>query len=195
MRSPETFDAYYVETRTRLLHEAYALTGDAPASRAAVRDAFVVAWHRWRKVGQLEDRDGTWFAVIDLPGRATAAVLAEAVAGIVRDFPWPKSMRWGAASASTASLRWVRPLHAIVALLGEDIVPVEIDGGIDLLHDGIRAGAEAPAPHLIAHGTSTEVSPRMTAPTATKPSKPPLSAASAIAAGISSAPGTVRVST
>jgi len=58
MRSPETFDAYYVETRTRLLHEAYALTGDAPASRAAVRDAFVLAWHRWRKVGQLEDRDG-----------------------------------------------------------------------------------------------------------------------------------------
>ncbi len=58
MRSPETFDAYYVETRTRLLHEAYALTGDAPASRAAVRDAFVVAWHHWGKVGVLDDRDG-----------------------------------------------------------------------------------------------------------------------------------------
>lgn len=57
MRSPETFDAYYVETRTRLLHEAYALTGDAPAARAAVRDAFVVAWHHWRKVGQLDDPD------------------------------------------------------------------------------------------------------------------------------------------
>lgn len=57
MRSPETFDAYYVETRTRLLHEAYALTGDAPAARAAVRDAFVVAWHHWRKVAMLEDRD------------------------------------------------------------------------------------------------------------------------------------------
>ena len=57
MRSPETFDAYYAETRARLLHEAYALTGDAPASRAAVRDAFVVAWHHWRKVGVLEDRD------------------------------------------------------------------------------------------------------------------------------------------
>ncbi|MGE5600253.1 MAG: glycine--tRNA ligase subunit beta, partial [Pseudomonadota bacterium] len=36
-------------------------------------------------------------------------------------------MRWGAASDSTASLRWVRPLHGIVALLGEDIVPVQID--------------------------------------------------------------------
>jgi DNA-directed RNA polymerase specialized sigma24 family protein len=58
MRSPETFDAYYAETRTRLLHEAYALTGDAPAARAAVRDAFVVAWHHWRKVGPLDDRDG-----------------------------------------------------------------------------------------------------------------------------------------
>jgi DNA-directed RNA polymerase specialized sigma24 family protein len=57
MRSPETFDAYYVETRTRLLHEAFALTGDAPAARAAVRDAFVVAWHHWRKVEGLEDRD------------------------------------------------------------------------------------------------------------------------------------------
>ncbi|MBC2933712.1 hypothetical protein [Nocardioides sp. zg-1228] len=58
MRSPETFDAYYVETRTRLLHEAYALTGDAPAARTAVRDAFVVTWHHWRKVEHLDDRDG-----------------------------------------------------------------------------------------------------------------------------------------
>ena len=85
-----------------------------------------------RKTGlsrdQLQDRDGTWFAVIDKPGRATAEVLAETVAAIVRDFAWPKSMRWGAASASTASLRWVRPLHSIVALLGEAIVPVAIDG-------------------------------------------------------------------
>jgi len=85
-----------------------------------------------RKTGltqdQLEDRDGTWFARIDRPGRPAADVLAEAVAAIVRDFPWPKSMRWGAASGSTSSLRWVRPLHSIVALLGEEIVPVAIDG-------------------------------------------------------------------
>ena len=85
-----------------------------------------------RKTGlaqdQLQDRDGVWFAVIDRPGRATAEVLAETVAAIVRDFAWPKSMRWGAASASSASLRWVRPLHSIVALLGETIVPVAIDG-------------------------------------------------------------------
>ncbi|WP_309601800.1 glycine--tRNA ligase subunit beta [Sphingomonas sp.] len=85
-----------------------------------------------RKTGltqdQLQDRDGVWFAVIDKPGRATAEVLAETVAAIVRDFAWPKSMRWGAASASSATMRWVRPLHSIVALLGETIVPVAIEG-------------------------------------------------------------------
>jgi glycyl-tRNA synthetase beta chain len=76
----------------------------------------------------LAERDGVFFAITEKPGRATAAVLAEAIPAIVRGFPWPKSMRWGAASASTESLRWVRPLHGIVALLGEEIVPVEVAG-------------------------------------------------------------------
>jgi glycyl-tRNA synthetase beta chain len=84
-----------------------------------------------RKTGlsqdQLVDRDGVWFAVIDKPGQATSNVLAPAIERIVRGFPWPKSMRWGAASASTASLRWVRPLQGIVALLGDEIVPVDVD--------------------------------------------------------------------
>ena len=85
-----------------------------------------------RKTGltreQLVERDGVLFAVVEKPGRATAEVLAEAIPAIVRAFPWPKSMRWGDASISTASLRWVRPLQGIVALLGEDVVPFEIDG-------------------------------------------------------------------
>src|SRR5439155_7053734 len=80
-----------------------------------------------RKIGltreQLEERDGILFAVVQQPGRAAADVIAEAVKGIVADFPWPKSMRWG-----DGSLRWVRPLHGIVAILGEEIVPVDIDG-------------------------------------------------------------------
>jgi glycyl-tRNA synthetase beta chain len=85
-----------------------------------------------RKTGltqdQLTERDGIWFATIDTPGRETAAVLAEAVPAIVRAFPWPKSMRWGEASASTESLRWVRPLQNIVALLGDKVVDFEIAG-------------------------------------------------------------------
>ncbi|TPG15377.1 glycine--tRNA ligase subunit beta [Sphingomonas oligophenolica] len=85
-----------------------------------------------RKTGltreQLTERDGIFFAISEKPGRATAAVLADAIPAIIRAFPWPKSMRWGDASASTESLRWVRPLHGIVALFGDEIVPVEIAG-------------------------------------------------------------------
>lgn len=85
-----------------------------------------------RKTGltrdQLEDRDGIWFASIEKPGRAAAAVLAEAIPIIIRAFPWPKSMRWGEASVSTESQRWVRPLHNIVALLGDAVVDFEVAG-------------------------------------------------------------------
>ncbi|WP_263588417.1 glycine--tRNA ligase subunit beta [Sphingopyxis sp. GC21] len=85
-----------------------------------------------RKTGltqdQLEDRDGVWFAVIDKPGRATTEVLAEAIPAIVRGFAWPKSMRWGKESASSESLRWVRPLSGIVAIFGDELVPCEIGG-------------------------------------------------------------------
>ncbi|QZH74848.1 MAG: glycine--tRNA ligase subunit beta [Erythrobacter sp.] len=79
---------------------------------------------------ELRDVKGreTYFAVIDKPGRAMRDLLAEAIPAIVRDFSWPKSMRWGAASLSTESLRWVRPLSGIVAILGEDLVDCAIDG-------------------------------------------------------------------
>ncbi|WP_088366320.1 glycine--tRNA ligase subunit beta [Sphingomonas dokdonensis] len=70
----------------------------------------------------------TLFAVIDKPGRATADVLAEVIPTIIRAFPWPKSMRWGDASISTESLRWVRPLQGIIALFGDDVVPCAIAG-------------------------------------------------------------------
>ena len=84
-----------------------------------------------RKTGlaqdQLEEREGVYFAVVEKPGRATAQVLAQAVPVVVRAFPWPKSMRWGAASQTTESLRWVRPLQGIVAILGS-LVDIEIEG-------------------------------------------------------------------
>ena len=80
-----------------------------------------------RKTGltkdQLEERDGVYFARIERAGRSAAEILAETIKRIIADFPWPKSMRWG-----DGSLRWVRPLHGMVAILGEEIVPVEIDG-------------------------------------------------------------------
>ncbi len=89
-----------------------------------------------RKVGlakdQLEVRDlkgkDTYFAVVEKPGRAVSDVLAQSIRAIIRAFPWPKSMRWGAESISTESLPWVRPLSGIVAILGEDLVACDVGG-------------------------------------------------------------------
>ena len=74
-----------------------------------------------------------YVAVIERPGRETAALLAEILPGVVRSFPWPKSMRWGKASTRSDALRWVRPLHSILATFGPEteepeIVVFEVDG-------------------------------------------------------------------
>ena len=89
-----------------------------------------------RKTGvareQLEIREvkgrKTYFAVKDIPGRATGDLLAEAIPVIIHGFSWPKSMRWGAASISSESLRWVRPLSGILALFDGAIVECEVHG-------------------------------------------------------------------
>ncbi|MCU9847705.1 glycine--tRNA ligase subunit beta [Defluviimonas sp. WL0024] len=84
---------------------------------------------------QLEVRDAgkgqAYFAVIEKPGRKAAEIVAEVLEATVRNFPWPKSMRWG-----SGALRWVRPLHSILCLLsdesGAEVVPLDIDG----IHSG-----------------------------------------------------------
>jgi glycyl-tRNA synthetase beta chain len=71
-----------------------------------------------------DDKKGAYYvATIEKRGRPTAEVVAGIVPDIVRNFPWPKSMRWG-----WGKLRWVRPLHAILCLLNGEVVEFEIDG-------------------------------------------------------------------
>ena len=80
------------------------------------------------------DKKGDFYvAVIEKPGRAALEVIAEILPAVIKSFPWPKSMRWGAASAAPGALTWVRPLHSIVATFGPetedpDIVPFKVDG-------------------------------------------------------------------
>ena len=67
------------------------------------------------------------FAVIEKPGRPAAEIIAEVLETTIRNFTWPKSMRWGA-----GSLKWVRPLHSILCILtdeaGSEVVALEVDG-------------------------------------------------------------------
>ncbi|WP_010183963.1 glycine--tRNA ligase subunit beta, partial [Sphingomonas sp. PAMC 26605] len=110
-----------------------------------------------RKTGlareQLVERDGILFAVIDKPGRATADVLAAAIPAIVRAFPWPKAMRWGAASTTMESLRWVRPLQGIVALFGDDVIECEIAG---IKSGAATVGHRFHHPHVITIGSAND---------------------------------------
>ncbi|MFG6593070.1 glycine--tRNA ligase subunit beta [Sulfitobacter sp. 1A13368] len=80
---------------------------------------------------QLEERDTpkgkVLFAKIEKPGRPAAEIVAEVLEQTIRNFPWPKSMRWG-----SGSLKWVRPLHSILCVIsdeaGAEVVPLTIDG-------------------------------------------------------------------
>jgi glycyl-tRNA synthetase beta chain len=86
------------------------------------------------------DKKGDFYvAVIEKPGRPAIDVIAAIVPEVVKTFPWPKSMRWGAQSAKPGALGWVRPLHSIVATFGPETEEPEI---VPFAVDGIAAGDE-----------------------------------------------------
>ncbi|MFZ3355071.1 MAG: glycine--tRNA ligase subunit beta [Xanthobacteraceae bacterium] len=80
------------------------------------------------------DKKGDFYVgVIEKPGRPALEVISEILPDVIKHFPWPKSMRWGAQSKEPGALTWVRPLHSIVATFGPetedpDIVPFDVDG-------------------------------------------------------------------
>jgi glycyl-tRNA synthetase beta chain len=81
-----------------------------------------------------QDKKGDFYvAVIEKPGRPALEVISEILPEVIKTFPWPKSMRWGAQSKNPGALNWVRPLHSILATFGPeteepDIVPFTVDG-------------------------------------------------------------------
>ena len=82
---------------------------------------------------QSDPKKGEFYiAVIEKPGRPAEQIIAEVMPGIIRNFPWPKSMRWG-----SGTLRWVRPLKSIVATFGPETEEPEV---IAFDIDGITAG-------------------------------------------------------
>ena len=78
-----------------------------------------------------EKKGQVYFATIETPGRPTAQIVGAVLENVIRNFPWPKSMRWG-----SGSLRWVRPLHSILCFLSDESSAKIVDLDID----GIRAG-------------------------------------------------------
>lgn len=89
-----------------------------------------------------------YVAHISKPGRDAEEIIADVMPGIIRGFSWPKSMRWGPASARPGSLRWVRPLQSIICTFGPEaeeptVISFEIDG---LVAGNVTSGHRFHAP-------------------------------------------------
>jgi glycyl-tRNA synthetase beta chain len=97
---------------------------------------------------QLEERDtpkgAVYFATIEKAGRSAADIVAEVLEATIRNFPWPKAMRWGA-----GSLRWVRPLHSILCILTNDAGEASV---VSMDVDGIAAGNTTQGHRFMASG-------------------------------------------
>ncbi len=92
-----------------------------------------------------------YVAWLNKPGREAKEIIAQAMPPIIRNFPWPKSMRWGEASREPGSLRWVRPLKSMLCLFGPEteepeIIPFEVDG---LIAGNVTFGHRFLAPDAI----------------------------------------------
>ena len=98
------------------------------AGLAAIADARIVE----------DPKKGLFYAaVIERPGRPTADVIASLIPGLIRSFPWPKSMRWGRGSSAPDALRWVRPLQSIVCTFGAETEEPEV---VSFAIEGIASG-------------------------------------------------------
>src|SRR5262245_27633047 len=81
-----------------------------------------------------------YVAHVRKPGKETTALIAELVPSIIRNFHWPKSMRWG-----SGDLRWVRPISRILCTFDGEVVPFEVDGiKSDNITEGHRVMGRGP---------------------------------------------------
>ena len=91
-------------------------------------------------------KDTVYFATITTKGRPMAEWLKDALDQLMRDFTWPKSMRWG----DHKNIQWVRPLHRLVCLLDSTPIPVQFG---HITASNITEGHRflAPAPITLKH--------------------------------------------
>jgi glycyl-tRNA synthetase beta chain len=120
--------------------------------RVGAPDAAIQGFLRANGLGSLDeatrrksDKGEFWFAIARRKGAAAAELLPRLIEGLVAELPWPKSMRFG-----TRELRWVRPLHGVLAVFdGKPLAgAVELGGGEGLPFTDITHGHRfmGPAP-------------------------------------------------
>ncbi len=94
-------------------------------------------------------REEGGYLVLDrvVPAVDAATIIARELPGVLRRFPWPKSMRWG----GTSGFAWVRPLRRILCVLDGAVVPFDLRDGADDGH-GLASGNETEGHRFMAPG-------------------------------------------
>lgn len=109
----------HITRRGPALTAAFAADGSATkAAEGFARSVGVTV----AELKQLKTDQGTWLMhEQQLPGRSLSELLQEALPGVLKQLPMPKTMRWGA-----YDLRFLRPIHWLLALHGEDVLPLQL---------------------------------------------------------------------
>ena len=93
-----------------------------------------------------------YVAVIETAGRNAQDIIAEIMPDIIKNFPWPKSMRWGEASNRAGALKWVRPLQSILCTFGPETEETEI---VSFEISGIKSGNKTVGHRFMSEGGIT----------------------------------------
>jgi glycyl-tRNA synthetase beta chain len=132
--------------------------GSERGPRRTAPEQAVAGFLRKHGASQADLREEGDFWVLEKvsPGIDAATLIARELPGVLRRFPWPKSMRWGGTSAFT----WVRPLRRILCLLDGATVPFDLRDGADdghgLASSNITEGHRFLAPEPFAVGSAAE---------------------------------------
>jgi glycyl-tRNA synthetase beta chain len=110
-----------VERRGPPLANAFDAQGSATQAATAFAKSCGVALG---ELSKLTTEKGAWLQFRGTEhGAATATLLQDILKQAIAALPIPKRMRWGAHSAE-----FVRPVHSVVLLYGDEVVPVELLG-------------------------------------------------------------------
>ncbi|GAC1337775.1 MAG: glycine--tRNA ligase subunit beta [Acetobacteraceae bacterium] len=128
----------------RLALVATVLAGQAASSvtergpRRSAPEAALAGFLRKHGAGReaVAEEGEYWVLTKASPAVDAATLVGQVMPGLLRRFPWPKSMRWG-----ESGFTWVRPLRRVLCLLDGRVVPFELGEGGDRAH-GLRSGDE-----------------------------------------------------
>jgi glycyl-tRNA synthetase beta chain len=151
--APEDVQTFHGPRRLTLVAQVAAATPETRSTergpRAGAPEAALAGFLKKHGASRDSVREEGGYLVLDrvVPAVDAATIIARELPGVLRRFPWPKSMRWG----GTSSFAWVRPLRRILCVLDGAVVPFDLREGADDGH-GLASANETEGHRFMAPG-------------------------------------------